>query len=127
MNNFLEARRQTAESADEAERERLQREAQFEAGKVLDAKQAESGVPLDTGPSTEHAEKTAEIIQFPKPEAGLREQKPGGELSDLTEKILKDLEGKTDKEKIEILLSGQYDPYATSEAMSEILGHQKVA
>lgn len=88
------------------------------------AEERQAGFGLDQK-GTELADETAKILQFPQ--AKKPDQKTEGELSDLAEEILKQLEGKTDKEKIEALLNGNYDPSATSEAMAEIWKHQKVA
>lgn len=110
-------------SPEDIEALRKRQEVAAEANELLNAKEA--GTTPDFRPDYTKqglADRTDKLIkpETPKPEPVESEKGP----SDLTEQILKDLEGKTDQEKIKALLSGKFDPHATSEALSEILEDQ---
>jgi hypothetical protein len=98
--------------------EKLQRQAEHEAqlaqaAEVLDVAQAKAEKPVI---------RTSEVPSFDNVETRLKQ--PLTPEIDLADAILQQLEGKSNDEKINILLSGKYGPAETNEAMARIIKKQ---
>lgn len=90
---------------------------------TADARSREAGVVRKWSTAKEIAEKRETVDQMAQVQAPAAQPaaEKAAELSDLADEILKQLEGKTDTEKIQALLNGGYDPGAMNEAMAKIL------